>query len=527
MDIIKIPEQYVIHDTRSPNDFKGITICGYKRTDVIAAYQNAMINNKLEDAIRWCTELHSTGLNQVIWNSLHLIYMKYIHINHPKFLIYLLKREKEYNRIIEKYNKKHEIFSRNEQEIRNLYCELTSISAITKKNNLFLQKSLPSITHISFQQSEIKKRIISKNLYSITDYVYNTTPNDTKFALNEIITNLSKGTFENCIYWYLWLEKIENNKKKEKTKHNAIKKDMNIINQLNGKNIVYSNKDLGSEPYYDLWVFMIWNMILSFKNNISKNNFILIDKLHSLYKKNFKVSKINSRKYYIFIAFYVIRKKLNWNIPLYQTEYLIIQTNANINSMYYNIIKNIEVKLSEDEKKIIRKKYYTELLNQEKKSVLPKKIKNTEILNEDINIIEYTKHPEYKDFSQPYSSIEENDFLISPQELVYKNKTKKDVIDEKEEKKNKQLEIFLNLIPKKIEKKQKININSNSLKNIYSNTNNLNNNDLNSDDLNTNDLNTNDSNTNDSNNNTKFKEITIEKESIENIYKNIEFSKKK
>ena len=47
MNIIHIPNQYVIHDTRNPNDFKGVTICGYKRTDVVMAYQNAMINNKL------------------------------------------------------------------------------------------------------------------------------------------------------------------------------------------------------------------------------------------------------------------------------------------------------------------------------------------------------------------------------------------------------------------------------------------------------------------------------------------------
>lgn len=505
MNIIHIPNQYVIHDTRNPNDFKGVTICGYKRTDVVMAYQNAMINNKLEDAIRWCTELHGTGLNQVIWNCLHLIYMKYIHINHPKFFIYLLKREKEYYRIIEKYNKKHEIFSRNDQEIRNLYCELTAISTITKKNNLFLQKSLPSITHTSFQQSEIKKRIISKNLDRVLEFVYNTTSNDTKLGLNEIITNLSKGTFENCIYWYLWLEKIENNKKKEQIKRNAIKKDISIINQLNGKNVVYSNKDLATDPYYDLWVSIIWNMILKFQNTLSNNNCILLNKLHSLYKKNFKISKINSRKYYIFIAFYVIRKKLNWNIPLYQNEYLIIQTNANINSMYYNIIKNIEVKLSDDEKKIIKKKYYTALLTNEKKSVIPKKIKNTEILNEDINIIEFTKHPEYKDFSQQSNNNDENDFLISSQELVYKNKTKKDIIDEKEEKKNKQLEIFINLIPKKINKKQKIIINDENYDSDI-------------------DKKMNDSTSDD---NRQFKEVTIEKESIENIYKNIEFSRKK
>ena len=81
---MEIPESYIITDIRNTKDFKGITISGYKRSDVIKAYENSMINNNLEDAIRWCVELHSTGLNDVIWNSLLSIYLKYIHINDPK-----------------------------------------------------------------------------------------------------------------------------------------------------------------------------------------------------------------------------------------------------------------------------------------------------------------------------------------------------------------------------------------------------------------------------------------------------------
>jgi hypothetical protein len=65
-----IPKSYIIHDTRIAKDFKGVTICGYKRLDVIKEYQNSIINNKLEDAIRWCVELHSTCLNKQLWDSI-------------------------------------------------------------------------------------------------------------------------------------------------------------------------------------------------------------------------------------------------------------------------------------------------------------------------------------------------------------------------------------------------------------------------------------------------------------------------
>ena len=40
---MEIPNSYVIHDTRIAKDFKGITISGYKRKDVLNAFQNSII----------------------------------------------------------------------------------------------------------------------------------------------------------------------------------------------------------------------------------------------------------------------------------------------------------------------------------------------------------------------------------------------------------------------------------------------------------------------------------------------------
>ena len=275
---MEIPNSYTIHDIRISKDFKGVTICGYKRSDVINAYQNCMINNKLEDSIRWCSELHATGLNKQIWVCLKNIYLKYIHVNNPKYLFYFLKREKDYENIINKYPKKHELFTRNNQEIRNLYAELTTIITITKKNNLFLNKSLPTINNKSFEKEDIAKRMISKDLDKIIDYVYNNTANNVRLGLNEIINNLTskKGTFENCVYWYLWLEKIENNKKKEKPENSVFF-------------LKIEDKD-GKDKYFDYWIFILWNMINSFENKFDKNNLVLLKKIHYLYKKDFKLS---------------------------------------------------------------------------------------------------------------------------------------------------------------------------------------------------------------------------------------------
>jgi len=435
---MNIPENYIIHDTRILKDFKGITICGYKRKDVINAYQNSMINNKIEDAIRWCVELHSTGLNNIIWDSLKILYIKYIHVNNPKFFFYLLKREKDYINIISKYPKNHEIFSRNNQEIRNLYSELTSITTIIKKNNIFLPKSLPVINNLSFEKFDIQKRMISKNLDKILDYVFNTTTNNMKLALNEIINNLYmiNGTFENCIYWYTWLEKTENLKKKE-------------------PNILFDNKSIIEDKYIDHWIFIIWKILLDYNYELlEKYTHIYLKKLHSEYKKNFKLSQISKKKYYLFIAFYIIKKDIKWNINIFQQEHLIIQTNININKMYENIINNIESNLSIENKKILYKKYNDLLYNDKNRTIL-KKIKNTN-LDDEINVVVFSNNHEYKsllDMRNNEDNIEEK--KEKKENLISKNMTNRDINREKEEVVDKKLSVLSEFITYKKEKENK------------------------------------------------------------------------
>jgi hypothetical protein len=446
-----IPESYIIRDLRTLKEFKGITICGYKRRDVINAYQNAMINNKLEDSIRWCVELHSTGLNNIIWNSLETLYIKYIHINHPKYFLYYLKRKKDYESIIQEYPKKHEIFTRNNQEIRNLYAELTSLSCILKKTNLFLGRSLPTINGKSFENNDIKKRMISKNLNKIHNFIYNDTSNEIRLALNEIINNLlsKNGTFQNCIYWYLWLEKAQNlNKKKEKILNNNEKH----------------------------WIFILWKIIIHFEDHVCKNNSIYLKKIESCYKHNFKLGQISKKKYYIFIAFYTIKHELHFSKNIFKKEYLIIQTNANINKMYQNIIYNIEKHLTVDNKHNLYKEYNKLLYkieNNEKiipKKIIPKKIINTDLHNE-INKVMFSNYPEYdylkkknyqnnelniydeNDYEKENEYEEENKYNEydeydedNQDNIIYKNMTKKDILENIEYKQNKKLSAFTQFI---------------------------------------------------------------------------------
>ena len=428
--IMQIPEEYILHETRCRKDWKGITIYGYKRKDVISAFQNAMINNHIEDAIRWCVELHATGLNTQIWDSLHLIYIKHIHINNIKFLFYYIQRKKEYQEIISNYTRHSEIMSRNNQEIRNIYAELTSIITLSKKTNIFIPSSLPKIHAHSFQKEDIRKRMISKDLRQITPFIFNDTTSESKLALNEIFHNLlyENGTYQNCIYWYIWLEKV--NKSIPKIKINV-----------------------QQEEYNNHWIFIIWNIIKYFidQEEINRKKKIYIYKLYSLYKERFTLSQIQKKKYYLFLSFYLLKHTVYWNTPIFQQENVILQINANINKMYQNIIRHMEKELSVETKEKLYKRYHQLCIDSNTHQTTL--IKYVETNNEEeINKVLCTKYPEYIELTkEPYQhkvikhiDTMENDISI--------NMTDKNIEDEKVEKAHKKLHAYAQFVPYKKEK---------------------------------------------------------------------------
>jgi hypothetical protein len=401
-------------------------------------------------------------MNAQIWRSLKNIYFKYININNPKFFFYLFRREKDYIKILNNYSKKNQIQTKNNQEIRNLYAELIAISVLTKKNNLFLPKSLPLINSKSYLKEEIQKRMISKDLNKIQNFIYNSTSNDIKLALNEIINNLTskRGTYQNCIYWYLWLEKLKNKNKKIKEK------------------IIFDNEN----KFSDHWIFILWNMINSVRDNIEKNNSTFIKKLFEYYKEDFKLSYIQSKKYYILMSFYIIFNDLKWNVNLYQSEYLIIQTNANINKMYQNINKNIDYKDSIEEIKPCKnsitinqeshtQEFHTKMYVNIDSNIDSNVDTHTYInnnMNDGINNIFIKKY----DINDNIDNITDTQLIsvISNEESTINND---DIIDKKELIKNKKINAFNQLITyKKVECKSKnvldyyLEDNSTKIKNI-------------------------------------------------------------
>lgn len=153
------------------------------------------------------------------------------------------------------------------------------------------------------------------------------------------------------------------------------------------------------------------------------------------------------------MAFLFFRKNINLSFHLYPSEHLIIQVNGNINRMYERIINQNEAELSHDDKaKLVNKFYQLTYKNDDNKNnnksnkanKEPQKIKNNG-LNEVINQI--TFESDLTDISK-----KTNNNLISLEDVDYEEKivsnvyTKQDIINSKEDKMNKKIDAFNNLI---------------------------------------------------------------------------------
>ena len=446
-----IPNKYLICDIRSSKDLNGGTISGYKKRDVITAFQNSIINNKVEEAIYWGVELHISTYDKDIWKSIHDIYKKYIHINNPKLFFYILQRENDYNNILNFYPKKHFIFSRNNQEVRNLFCDLITILSLSKKNNLLLDKSLPKVNINKITKNELKERILNENYNVIEDLGYDNLNNTEILCINQIFHNLNnyQGTLKNCFYWYLLLEKSC----KEKTKDKNIDIDNYIKSNYLNKNSILNY--VSNENFH--WTDLIFKMIEKILMNDEKNN-MLINKLKIYYKDNFKESKISSLKYIFFMIFYIIKNNINWNITLINKYSVYIQCCANINSLYMTITNNIMNKLDKFDKELYIQKYY-----EEKNKSLKNSFKSIKKINEENNDINLNKIIKGNPLKPKYDVNDINDST----QLINKNKTKNDIIQAKEDKVDKKLDFFNKITVKKRDKQIIENKNSDEIRELF------------------------------------------------------------
>ena len=438
MATLRSNPQYVVYDLREPREFKQISISGYKKVDVARAFQAALINSKLEDALRWCVELHCTGMNAKIWETLYVVYLQYIHINNPHLYRYFIRRRKDYFRLITPYPSGHEPFTRNDQTIRNLYGEMVAMVALSKKTPLFNNKSIPNLSaKLLYDKMELKKRMLGHPVVQIGSYVDPNDPAEIKLGLNEIYSNIydERGNFPIFAFWIMWLERIGAFKKKQQSNM-----ELTVFDMQEEFKCCPTVIEGVKEEYQTHWVWKVWKFILDYKRRraLPKESEAFIERAFEDFVDEFKPAQYNRKKYLIYLSFYAIKGMIHWDLVLYPRIHLMYQAIGNINMMYgyinQELTKNLpDAELCKLEKMYI--KFYQEFCLPEKKMLaatfIPTVVGDTHVRVEDIKVKsheEVLKEKRLKSFMRNDAAVPDDvynkiDFSVGPDttsEAVYK-----------------------------------------------------------------------------------------------------------
>jgi len=304
----------------SNNKYGKKTITGYKKTDVKKKLEQSIHKKEIELSIMWCTELHCSGcikdiFNIIIKNAGELIDSPTIYFMIDKYL-------DKYDIINNLFKKS--IDTRNNQEVRNFLIDLMYILCSSNRTMMPLIK----IEHLN------EYTIYSKNKNFVNTIRKPDDSRESIMAINEILVlldNRDRCKFDDIVFWYFWLEKMET-----KNKHQKL---LFCDNQR-----LVSNGVLSSN-----FRWFIWEAILNYSTRTNKQIQFLIQTMYNCYV--YKLTKgIMKKRYFIIIrALHLLFDQKVVPIIKVFSERLQVCCNSNL---YYKEIRTYVDNHPEEETKL-------------------------------------------------------------------------------------------------------------------------------------------------------------------------------
>ena len=331
-----VPSSFMINDIRKPDEFRKKTFSGYAKKDVFDIFFKSLDENKFEDSCQWCVELIISGYFEEIWERLIGYISKYIGIHNPLLPYTLFLRIVKFLKL-----KKLEVFQqnylelRNNQEVRNLFCELVCIIIMSTKTRK--PKNLPRIIENEFTPSVFQRRLIAKSLDGAEKFVVSDDPQEMRIIINEFSYNLEevRYNFENLMYWLSWAFEWEKINQKKNNEFICCVRDISGIDKKHCRDFI--------------WIF--WEVILYETNK--RNNETLTKQVRSLYeffKMKFTPAKKRKRIYLILQSLELLNINIDTEFidknPIIDRYHLLVQACGNINLLYKD--KKINENLTSD-----------------------------------------------------------------------------------------------------------------------------------------------------------------------------------
>lgn len=310
---------YDINDTRT--NFKVLSFCNYKVNDVKRELVNNLYQGDVESSCRWSAELICSGLLIDVWDIFIYFFAKHIYTSHIKLAVYLSTRLLLFKNTMA-IEQKNMMLLRNNQTIRKLTSEISTVLALSPKSHVF---NITKIKQIEFDLTKLTDKLKAPNTTFALNVMKETDPEELIIPINEFAFSLTtEGS--NTIFATFWFEWTMAYLKKCKKKNNILKCE--IRGYLDDTIHVQSSSDI-------IWIF--WDAIMYESNKRTEITKKIINSLRSIFMFNYSSCRLTKRKMIIYLCIEILTKNYQLLEKIINNEKILELAINNINNLYLEI----------------------------------------------------------------------------------------------------------------------------------------------------------------------------------------------
>ena len=257
-----------IYDSRTVVDFQKFTFSGHLRQHVYKVLDENIKLSHADYSCYWTLELLCSGLTHSLWQTFFESASKHINRGAPNVFSYLVQKYETFSGYESQYSIMNMTDIRNNQDARNLVCEVAATLALCRKNKL---PAIPKIKpEHDFQQITITENLKAPSSNFARHLMKKGDPLDLYIPLNELYYCISPQTRDitKALYWVAWILKYASQFKKQN------KRDFDCAFRTN---------TYVEDKHCKLAIWLVWDTVLDVSNK-SPQSAILKPYIECLYK---------------------------------------------------------------------------------------------------------------------------------------------------------------------------------------------------------------------------------------------------
>lgn len=288
----ELPTQYQIHDNRSVKSMTKISFSGHAKKDVTYEFYHTVMNSLLPKALHWAVEMHVSGYDKLLWDTILDIYWRNINIQNPKLMFYLYELQQQIHELKHPSNSSNTL-DRNHPMIRHRIADAVILVGQSNKNDLFFRRIYPKVTENDFTYNSMRNMIQSDNTRYSDPYGGPSDSSDITLTMNEIsycLQHRNQDRFRYCIYWYTWMNRRAQLYRKE-----------------TGQDLAVGYRDISEidAKYKRDWIWPIWLITI---DCIKQSHDAILDNVmkinYHFYKQGFTSATKEKKKIYLHLVWY-------------------------------------------------------------------------------------------------------------------------------------------------------------------------------------------------------------------------------